>query len=182
MTKETGGSAGQQCAAAEPINWQLSYELFKGQYALTCDRDFPISMKISEETFSAMKEALRLQAFPSPAISDEQRRAALEAFEYAMSCIVKSREQKYPFQDAALHAAFCLKEHEDTLRTLIQAPSVDRDVVDLIQGMSANIQVLMNVIKDPDGGSEMAKMMILMTADNTVSEAKETLSKLRGVK
>lgn len=51
-----------QAANPEPINWQLSYELFKGQYALTCDPDFPIMMRISEETFNAMKAALRMQA------------------------------------------------------------------------------------------------------------------------
>lgn len=78
MTNQAG-----QLSASQPINWQLSYELFKGQYALTCDLDFPILMKISEETFAAMKEALRLQA--AALEREAQTDALVSALELALS-------------------------------------------------------------------------------------------------
>lgn len=40
-----------------------------------------------------------------------------------------------------------------------------------IQGLCANVLVLINVIKDPKGGSEIAKKIILLTAQDTVDEA-----------
>lgn len=63
----------------------------------------------------------------------------------------------------------------ETLKTLIRAatkPAVPQEVVEVVQQLSANILVLMNVIKNPDGGSEFAKMMILEVAKDTVERAK----------
>lgn len=48
-------------------------------------------------------------------------------------------------------------------------------IEDLVHGLSANIQVLVNVIDDPKGGSEFAKLIILETAKNTVRWADEWL-------
>lgn len=49
---------------------------------------------------------------------------------------------------------------------------MDKDTTETIRGLCANIEVLMNVIKDPDGGNELAKKMILMIAQNTVDKAR----------
>lgn len=43
--------------------------------------------------------------------------------------------------------------------------------VDTIVGLTANIQVLCNVIEDPEGGNPLAKMMILRVAKDTVEDA-----------
>lgn len=45
-----------------------------------------------------------------------------------------------------------------------------------IEGLSANVQVLLNVIENPDGGSPLAKMMIIEIAKNTIEESKNTLA------
>lgn len=70
-------NAGQMSATQKSINWQLQHELFKGQYALTCDPDFPILMRISEETFAAMKEALRRQSESALERASQDTRHAL---------------------------------------------------------------------------------------------------------
>lgn len=43
--------------------------------------------------------------------------------------------------------------------------------IEKIALLSANIQVLVNVIEDPQGGNPLAKMIILETAKNTVKDA-----------
>jgi len=54
-------------------------------------------------------------------------------------------------------------------------PAVPQQMIDIVQQLSANVQVLMNVIKDPAGGTEPAKWMVLQVAQDTVDRAKEII-------
>ena len=47
---------------------------------------------------------------------------------------------------------------------------------EVIVGLCANVEVLINVIKDPDGGSEMGKKMALLIARDTVDDAKAAIA------
>jgi len=52
------------------------------------------------------------------------------------------------------------------------------EVVEVIEELSANVQVLMNVIKDPGGGSPLAKKMVLLVAENAVAGSRDFLAKI----
>lgn len=45
--------------------------------------------------------------------------------------------------------------------------------LETIRGLSANVQVLINVIENPNGGNGIAKMGVLLVAKNTFKEADE---------
>ena len=60
-----------------------------------------------------------------------------------------------------------------TLRDQKQPPQTvaGDEAREIIKALAVNIQVLLNVIDDPDGGSALAKMIIVETAKNTKKNA-----------
>lgn len=70
------------------------------------------------------------------------------------------------------HALLTLQAITSALPEGVDPVRLVTDAVETIDGLSANIEVLLNVINDPTGGSPLAKNMILMIARNTVDDAK----------
>lgn len=83
--------------------------------------------------------------------------------------------------------SFCWKwggdgDNGETLMYQLDAYFENKDkdtaeLLEMIRGLSANVQVLMNVIHDPNGGSPLAKSLILATAENTVEKANDLVKK-----
>jgi hypothetical protein len=65
------------------------------------------------------------------------------------------------------------KYHHD--RVVQELKQREEKLTEMICGLSANVQVLCNIIRDPNGENALAKMLILTTADHIVEFAEKLI-------
>lgn len=112
---------------------------------------------------------------PSPAITDEKRQAALDAVNEWFDSIEWTEAHGTPFKYKGSEDV--LFYHGKTIRSALQAPSVDRDAYeDIIGKIQTPLNIICSTMKDQT--SPVAKT-IYSWARQGLDDAEKALSKLR---